>query len=494
MTIRNIFPLKRHKGSEQLPKVLERGWDFGEQEGEAAFMKDRTMLSKLSAPIFLGLPVLIASLIANQAISQTALPGQSPAPAQAAASGDTDRQAQIEKGKYLATAGDCIACHTRPGGELFAGGVSFTTDFGTIYSANITPSSATGIGKWTKDQFTRAMRHGISADGSYLYPAFPYTAYTKVSDEDIDAIYEYLRTLVPVDYTPPKNQMPFPFNQRLLMMIWNKMFLKEGVFKPNNSKSTDWNRGAYLVEGLGHCGACHTPRNLIGGEISDQALSGGAYQDNIIDAVHGSEIVTIDDLMVRKWATSNLTSSARGLGEWSTDEIAAYLKTGHNARAGAFGPMAEVIKYSTQYLTDEDVHAMAVYLKSLPPIQQEISRPVSAEKMKQGEIAYSARCVSCHQPTGLGTPPAPNADRAHISPPLVGNTVVQAQDPATLINVILYGAHEIVQKENAWPKMPGLELDFGLDDNKIALIASYVRNSWGNQGDAVDPKDVTKQR
>lgn len=457
-------------------------------------MKDRSMFSKFSASIVIGLPLLLASLSANDAIAQTPSSSQLRISAQSSVSGDSEHQSIIGKGKYLATAGDCIACHTRPGGELFAGGVAFKTDFGTIYSANITPSATTGVGKWTKEQFARAMRQGISADGSHLYPAFPYTAYTKVSDEDIEAIFEYLKTLTPVDYTPPKNQMPFPFNQRQLMMFWNKMFLKEGAFKPDGSKSTDWNRGAYLVEGLSHCGACHTPRNLIGGEIADRALSGGVYQDNIVDAVHGSEIVPIDDEMVRKWSTSNLTSSPRGLGAWSMDEIAAYLKTGHNARAGAFGPMAEVIKYSTQYLTDEDVHAMAVYLKSLPPIEQPITKPVSAEQMKQGEIAYSARCVSCHQPTGLGTPPRPDADRAHISPPLVGNTVVQAEDPATLINVILYGAHEIVQKENAWPKMPGLELDFGLDDNKIALIASYVRNSWGNKGNAVDPKDVTKQR
>jgi mono/diheme cytochrome c family protein len=457
-------------------------------------MKDRFMFFRFSALVFVGLPLLLVSPHADEALAQATLANQPQLAAKDAVSDTTDQKLAIEKGKYLATAGDCIACHTRPGGEMFAGGVPFKTDFGTIYSANITPAMATGIGKWTKYQFTRAMRKGISADGSHLYPAFPYTAYTKVSDDDIDAIFLYIKTVAPVDYTPPKNQMSFPFNQRALMFFWNKLFLKEGAFKPNNDKSADWNRGAYLVEGLGHCGACHTPRNVIGGEIGDRALSGGAYQDNIIDAVHGPEIVSIDEEMVRKWSTSNLTSSSRGLGAWSTDEIAAYLKTGHNARAGAFGPMAEVIKYSTQHLTDEDLNAMAIYLKSLPPIQQEITKPVSAESMKQGEIAYSARCVSCHQPTGLGTPPTPNADRAHISPPLVGNTVVQAQDPATLINVILYGAHEVVMKENAWPKMPGLELDFGLDDKKIALIASYVRNSWGNKGDAVDPKDVTKQR
>jgi mono/diheme cytochrome c family protein len=402
----------------------------------------------------------------------------------------------LQKGQYLATAGDCIACHTRPDGDKFAGGVSFKTDFGTIYSANITPDTETGIGNWTEAQFARAMREGIADDGSHLYPAFPYTAYTKVTDEDIHAIFAYLKSLPPVQYTPPKNEMSFPFNQRGLMFVWNKLFLKEGAYVPDTAQSVEWNRGAYLIEGLGHCGACHTPRNMIGGEKTNLALTGGIYQDNIVDAVHEQEIVKPDEETVRKWSSSNLTPSPRGLGAWSLDEIAAYLKTGHNARAGAFGPMAEVVSKSTQYLTDEDTHAMAVYLKSLPPLAQEISKKVTPEQMKAGEIAFTVRCVTCHQPTGLGSPKGPASDPTKVSPPLVGNSVVQAQDPATLINVILYGAHESVLNEASWPKMPGFELDFGLgmDDDKIAIIADYVRNSWGNQAEAVDPKAVSKQR
>jgi mono/diheme cytochrome c family protein len=420
-----------------------------------------------------------------------AAPAASPAPAVPLSPED----ALIAKGKYLATAGDCISCHTRPDGDEFAGGLPLKTPFGTIYTANITPDKETGIGNWTEAQLARAMREGIADDGSHLYPGFPYTAYTKVTDEDVHAIYAYLQSLKPVSYNPPKNEMPFPFSQRGLMAIWNKLFLKEGRYTPDASQSAEWNRGAYLVEGLGHCGACHTPRNQLGGERTSLALTGGVYQDDIADAVHEQEIVKQDN-MVRAWSAVNLTSSPQGLGAWSVEEIAAYLKTGHNDRAGAFGPMAEVVGNSTQYLTDEDTHAMAVYLKSLPPLAQPIDKTVSPDQMQKGEIAFTVRCGDCHLPTGLGSPRTPDADPTKVSPPLVGNSVVQASDPATMINVILYGAHEKVLNDKAWPKMPGFELDFGLgmDDEQVAALANYVRNSWGNKANAVDPKDVAKQR
>jgi mono/diheme cytochrome c family protein len=432
-------------------------------------------------------------LTGGLAQAQDAAPAATPAPAPAAPLSAED--ALIAKGKYLATAGDCISCHTRPEGEEFAGGLPLKTPFGTIYTANITPDKDTGIGNWTEEQLARAMREGIADDGSHLYPGFPYTAYTKVTDEDVHAIYAYLKSLKPVAYTPPKNEMPFPFSQRGLMAIWNKLFLKEGRYTPDAAQSAEWNRGAYLVEGLGHCGACHTPRNQLGGERSSLALTGGTYQDAIVDSVHEQEIVKQDN-MVRAWSAVNLTSSPQGLGAWSVEEITAYLKTGHNIHAGAFGPMAEVVTNSTQYLTDEDAHAMAVYLKSLPPVAPALDKPVSADQMQKGEIVYTVRCGDCHLPTGLGSPKTPDADPTKVSPALVGNSVVQANDPATLINVILYGAHETILNDKAWPKMPGFELDFGLgmDDEQVAALANYVRNSWGNKGNAVDAKDVAKQR
>jgi mono/diheme cytochrome c family protein len=418
-----------------------------------------------------------------------------PAAAPVAAAPASPQDALIEKGRYLATAGDCISCHTRPGGEEFAGGLPLKTPFGTIYTANITSDKDAGIGGWTEEQLKRAMREGIADDGDHLYPAFPYTAYTKVTDEDIHAIYAYLQSLKPVKYNPPANEMSFPYSQRGLLAVWNKLFLKTGPYVPDAAQSAEWNRGAYLVEGLGHCGACHTPRNQLGGERASQALTGGTYNDAIVDSVHENEIVKQDN-MVRPWSAVNLTSSPQGLGAWSVEEIAAYLKTGHNARAGAFGPMAQVVTNSTSKLTDADTHAMAVYLKSLPPTAQDIEKAPSADQMQKGEIAFTVRCGDCHLPTGLGSPKTADADPTKVSPPLVGNAVVMAHDPATLINTILYGAHEDVLDDKAWPKMPGFELDFGLgmDDEQVAALAGYVRNSWGNKGGAVDAKDVAKQR
>ena len=451
-------------------------------------MHDRLHRGSIAAALIAGILGFAGGVVHAQDAAPAAAPPAAAAPL-------SPEAALIEKGKYLATAGDCISCHTRPGGEEFSGGLPLKTPFGTIYTANITPDKDTGIGDWTEDQLKRAMREGIADDGDHLYPAFPYTAYTKVTDEDIHAIYAYLKSLTPVKYNPPANEMPFPFGQRGLMAIWNKLFLTPGPYQPDASQSAEWNRGAYLVEGLGHCGACHTPRNQLGAERSSLAFTGGTNLDVIADSVHEQEIVKQDNMM-RPWSAVNLTSSPQGLGAWSVAEIAAYLKTGHNARAGAYGPMAEVISNSTAHLTDEDTHAMAVYLKSLKPATQDTDKAPPADQMQKGEIAYTVRCGDCHLPTGLGSPKTADADPTKVSPPLVGNAVVMAHDPATLINTILYGAHETVMNDQAWPKMPGFELDFGLgmDDEQVAALATYVRNSWGNKAAPVDPKDVAKQR
>jgi mono/diheme cytochrome c family protein len=275
------------------------------------------------------------------------------------------------------------------------------------------------------------------------------------------------------------------------------LVLNEARYEADPAHSAQWNRGAYLVQGLGHCGACHTPRNLLGAERYSLAMTGGVYLDFIKDAVHDQELETFDNV-VRPWAASNLTPSPGGLGAWSVDDITTYLKTGHNSRAGAFGPMSEVVANSTRHLTDEDLHAIAVYLKSLPRTAREIDTPVKAQQMEKGLNIFSVRCGDCHLPTGLGVPRAPEADPTKIAPPLVGSSVVLAADPATLINVILFGAHEAegIAGEQSWPKMPGYELDFGLGmgDEEVAVLANYVRNSWGNRASAVEPKDVAKQR
>ena len=399
----------------------------------------------------------------------------------------------IEQGKYLAAAGDCVSCHTRAGGAPFAGGVPLSTPFGVIYSANITPDGASGIGRWSEQAFARAMQEGIGADGTRLYPAFPYPEFTKVSDADLHAIYAYLRTLKAVRYIPPQNSLSFPFRIRALLAGWNFLYLKAGRFVSDPAHSAEWNRGAYLTQGLGHCGGCHTPRTALGGERAELALTGGVYRDEIDDEVIDDKITPMDQWTVRSWSAPNLTPARNGLGAWSLTEIAGYLKTGHNARAGAFGPMSKVVGNSTSHLSDADVHAIAVYLKGVSAVTQSAAPLANAGQRKTGEIVYTARCGDCHQPTGLGMPRKAGADPAKTAPPLAGSPALQAPDPATLINVVLYGAHEAVPGASSWPRMSGFELSVGLDDEQIAALCSYVRSSWGNQAGAVDAAAVGKQ-
>jgi mono/diheme cytochrome c family protein len=401
--------------------------------------------------------------------------------------------ALIERGRYLAAAGDCISCHTRTGGKPYAGGRPLDTPFGVIYSANITPDAVSGIGGWSEAQFSRAVREGVAKDGTHLYPALPYTAYTKVTDEDVHAIWAYVRSLQPVRYSPPPHQLSFPFNVRSLLGAWNLMFFQDGRYVYNRSRSAQWNRGAYLVQGLGHCGACHTARNAAGGEKLSQALTGGEYLDEVADEIVDGKIIPLDERTVRPWAAANLTPARGGLAAWSIEEIAEYLATGHSARAAAFGPMSEVVGNSTSHLTADDNRAIALYLKSLPAPTQETA-PLNRERMKAGEIVFTARCGDCHLPSGLGIPRAANNDASKTAPPLAGSAALQAPSPATLLNVILYGAHEAQATAAAWPYMSGFELSVGLDDEQIAALATYVRSSWGNHADPVDAAAVARQR
>jgi mono/diheme cytochrome c family protein len=401
--------------------------------------------------------------------------------------------ALIEQGRYLAAAGDCVSCHTRADGKPFSGGVALDTPFGVLYSANITPDLETGIGTWSEPQFARALREGIAADGRHLYPAFPYPAYTRVSDSDVRAIYAFLQSLKPVRFSPPQNVMRFPFGWRPLLAGWNLMFLKAGPYQADASRSAEWNRGAYLTQGLGHCGACHTPRNFLGGERGSLALSGGLYLDEIVDEVAEGKVTPLDDRTVRSWSTANLTPAPDGLRAWSIEEVASYLKTGHNARAAAFGPMNKVVVNSTSRLTDKDLHAIAVYLKELPPIARSAPAAPDDERRRAGEIVYNTRCGDCHLPSGLGMPRIANVDASKTAPPLAGSAVLQAASPATLINVILYGAHEDNTGEGAWPKMNGFELSVGLNDAQIAALCTCLRSSWGNRAGPVDAAEVAQQ-
>ena len=397
---------------------------------------------------------------------------QSPSQFSAGAAGQVSvAGSHIERGKYLVTAGNCISCHTRPDGLAFTGGRPFSTPLGTIYSTNITPDNETGIGKWKAEDLRRAMHEGMAPEGRPLFPAFPYTSYTKVTDADVNDIYAYLRSLKPERYTPPENSILF--RQRWPMTLWNAFFFESARFTPDTSKTDEWNRGAYLVDGLGHCGACHTPRNVFMAEVASRAYTGGS---GIMEEVAKDKL--------RPWSGVNLTSAKEGLAAWSVGDLTKYMKTGFSARAGTYGPMNDVIVNSLREMTPEDVRAMAVYIKSLPA-HESATAVVTADQAKSGEAIYKSRCEKCHMSSGRGG--------MFTAPPLSGSAVVQTDDPASLINTILFGP--TIPKEvslGAWETMKAYR-DI-LNDAETAQLANYLRGSWGNRGRPVTPSDVARQR
>ncbi len=382
--------------------------------------------------------------------------------------------AVIKRGEYLARAGDCIACHTARGGQEFAGGFALPTPFGTLYTPNITSDVETGIGTWSADDFYRAMTKGRSKDGSLLYPAFPFTSYTKVTREDSDAIYAYLRAVTPVHQQNRPNDMRFPFNQRSLLLGWRLLFFSSGEFKPDAKQSVEWNRGAYLVEGLGHCSMCHTSINALGGANQSAAFAGGL-------------------IPLQNWYAPSLTSNREaGLGDWDLTHIDDLLKKGVSERGAVFGPMAEVVHNSLQYMTDADIRAMSVYLKALPQkkeapeyLQFETSDKLSAKLLTQGEKIYAQHCASCHAANGLGMPPA--------YPPLANNQSIQMPSAVNPIRMVLNGGYPPSTKGNPHPYgMPPFAQLFS--DEEVAAVVTYVRKAWGNHGKAVSPQQVNDLR
>jgi mono/diheme cytochrome c family protein len=378
--------------------------------------------------------------------------------------------AAVERGRYLANAGNCVSCHTRPGGQALAGGVAFQTPFGTVYSTNITPDNYSGIGQWTEWDLRRAMHEGVGRDGASLIPAFPYTSFTKVSDADIADIYAYLRTIPAVRYSPPENGLLL--RMRWGVSLWKKMFFTPGFYAANPAKSAQWNRGAYLVQGLGHCSACHSPRNMFMAEREDAAYTGGVFMDRVAAGKVG------------RWYAVNLTSARHGMGSWSVADIEKYLRTGVSARAGTFGPMNEVIVGGLKLLTAADLQAMAVYVKSLagPPYAGE---RVSRELAAAGARIYKERCEKCHGASGRGGFLA--------GPPLAGSAVVQGEDPVSLINSVLHGP--TIAKGvsyGAWESMSAYA-DV-LSDADVAAVSNYVRGSWGNEAGPVSVADVRAAR
>lgn len=376
----------------------------------------------------------------------------------------------VERGRYLAQAGNCMACHTSRGGKALAGGTPIPTPFGTVYGPNITPDEKTGIGTWTADDFWQALHNGKSKDGTLLYPAFPYTEYTRVTRADADALYAYLRSVPPVSQPNRPPDMAFPYDQRALLAAWRALYFKPGVQEHDAGQSVQWNRGRYLVEGLGHCAACHTPRNSLGATRSSDAFTGG--------------IIPVLD-----WYAPPLTNDRQtGMGRWTAADIAALLKTGISAHSSASGPMAEVVLGSTQHLTDDDALAIGVYIKSLPATPASTPRSTAAAApaaMELGSKIYRQHCAQCHQPQGQGSGTA--------WPALAGNPTVTAPSPVNAIRMVLDGGYAPATAAN--PRPHGMP-PFGqmLNDSDIAMLVSYIRNSWGNEAGGVTALEVKRAR
>lgn len=378
----------------------------------------------------------------------------------------------VARGAYLALAGHCAGCHTARGGAPYAGGRPIATPFGTIHASNLTPDAATGIGTWTEDDFARAMHEGRSKDGRALYPAFPYTDYTRLTRADTDALFAYLKRLPPANAPNRPHALRFPWSLPWLLDGWRLVYFRPNRFEPDASKDAAWNRGAYLVGALGHCGACHTARDALGGP-SGPALGGGA-----LDALG--------------WHAPSLLDDAEGgVGGWSVEETAAWLATGLGPRAVATGPMARVVSGSLQHLVPDDLRAMAVYLKALPgagtpaPKPSRAREPAGAVTLDLGERLYRERCEECHGASGEGGPP-------HW-PALAGNRTLAQASPVNAIRAVLHGGFAPATAGN--PRPYGMP-PFGpeLDDREAAALVSWLRATWGRGASPVDAREVNALR
>lgn len=366
----------------------------------------------------------------------------------------------VKEGAYLAIAGDCTSCHTAPGGKPFAGGLKMANQFGYLLTPNITPDMETGIGAYSKDDFYRVLHEGVNKKDQDLYPFMPFVAYTKVTRADSDKIYDYLRTVPAVSNSVKVNNLDFPFNIRTSMIVWRELFFKAGSFKPDPAQSATWNRGAYLVEGLGHCSSCHSPRNLMGAIKESKAYTG-----SVIDG----------------WYALNLTSNPlTGLGKWSAEDIARYLKTGsYKDKTAVLGPMVEVVHNSTGKMTDADLLAMGTYLKSIPSNSSlsEDRKKVDATHLAGAKL-YIENCSGCHQSSGRGI--------SGVIPPLAGNPVVMAEQPNDIIKVMIRG----IKRRDGYIAMPSFASR--LNDQEILEISNYVRSSWSNGADPNTTKSLVE--
>ncbi len=376
---------------------------------------------------------------------------------------------QIAQGAYLARAGNCAACHTARGGADYAGGLGIATPFGTVYTSNLTPDAQTGIGRWTPAAFWRAMHHGRSADGRLLVPVFPYTSYTQVSRADSDALFAYLRSIPAVAQPNRPHALAFPYNSQAALAVWRALFFRAAEFVPEPAQSAQWNRGAYLVRGLGHCAACHAQRNVLGASSGALALQGGV-------------------IPMQHWYAPSLASHREaGVADWDTQDVVALLKTGTSTRASVMGPMADVVFGSTQYLSEADLQAMAVFLKTLPPQTQapQLAKAPDPTQLSSGAKIYKEHCAQCHGEQGEGARGA--------YPALAGNRVVTMDSPANLVQTVLHGGFAPATAGNPRPYgMPPFQQT--LDGPQIAAVLTYIRRTWGHTASAVSPLEVLQHQ
>ncbi|WP_225789339.1 cytochrome c [Pseudomonas sp. Marseille-P8916] len=390
--------------------------------------------------------------------------------------------ALVKQGEYLARAGDCVACHTAKGGKPFAGGLPMETPIGTLYSTNITPHP-TGIGGYRYEDFERAVRQGIGKNGSTLYPAMPYPSYARVSDDDMRALYAYfMHGVPPVEQANQDSDIPWPLSMRWPLAFWRGLFAPE--VKPFEAAGRDpvLARGAYLVEGLGHCGACHTPRALTMQEKALDASEGDAY-------LSGSA-------PLEGWIAKNLRGDHKdGLGSWSEVQIVDFLKTGRNERTAVFGGMSDVVEHSMQYMSDADLTAIARYLKSLPPVNpndtpfredRQVAEALwKGDDGKTGAALYVDNCAACHRTDGKGY--------ARVFPALAGNPVLQGEDATSLIHIVLEGGTlPATATAPSTFTMPGFA--WRMTDQEVADVVNFIRGSWGNQGATVTARQVAGLR
>ncbi len=375
----------------------------------------------------------------------------------------------VARGAYLTRVGNCAACHTDRGGTPLAGGRAIETPFGTVYAGNLTPHPATGIGTWSRDDFWRALHEGRSRDGRLLVPAFPYPDYTHVSRADADAMFDYLRSLAPVNRANTPHRLRWPYDTQAALALWRALYFTPGGFEADRNASADWNRGAYLVRGLGHCGACHTARNALGASSPMMDLSGGL-------------------IPMQNWYAPSLTSAAEaGVADWDPDQIERLLRTGMAPGATVLGPMAEVVLQSTQYLAPDDLRAMAVFLKSLPQTARPAAHwpAASTGVVERGAKLYERHCADCHGEQGQGI--------ASAYPALAGNRAVLLPVTANLVQVVLYGGFP--------PSTAGNPRPFGmppfanvLSDADVGAVLSHIRGAWGNRAALVSELAVSQQR